>query len=216
MRNSEDLRLEQFLIDYPAMSLRPVAGDDLRLAGTFRFSANHPNHGHVTDAFDLRIVVPHAFPRDLPKVWEIGDRIPRDKEHHVNRGGSLCLGSPLSLLDIVNRNPTLPHFAEKCLIPWLYAMSKKLAGGDLVFGELAHYGEGLLDDYVQLFRLHTSAQARAALKLLTIKRRVANKRKCPCGCSRRLGRCPFHLRLLHFRRLADRSWFRFQLRLADS
>lgn len=216
MTKHDELDIDQFLVDYPAMSLRPITGDGFYLTGTFRFCADHPDHGLVTDAFDLRIDVPRAFPRDLPQVWEIGDRIPRDNAHHVNRGGSLCLGSPLSLLEVINRNPTLPYFADKCLTPWLYAMSIKLAGGNFVFGELAHNGEGLLNDYVQLFRLQTPVQARLALELLTIKRRVANKRGCPCGCSRRLGRCRLRLRLLHFRRLAGRRWFRSQLVLADS
>lgn len=216
MPNLDDLDIDTFLTDYPEMSLHPISGDEIRIAGTFQFSADHAKHGKLTDKFELSIDIPSSFPRSLPTVWEIGKRIPRNNDHHINRGGSLCLGSPLRLLEIINCNPTLPHFVEQCLIPWLYAMSKKLAGGDFVFGELAHYGEGLLDDYVTLFHLKTPHQARSAIELLTIKKRVANKRDCPCECGQRLGRCSLRLRLLKFRKLTSRKWFRKQLGLVNS
>ncbi len=91
-------------------------------------------------------------------------------------------------------------------IPYLYAISLNLKnGGKLVFGELAHYGPGMLQDYAQLFALASSEQARYALELLGMKRRIANKYACPCGCGVRLGRCRFRHRLLPLRRLASRG-----------
>lgn len=217
MRDNHNVCLEQFLMDFPGMAIRPSAGSYLRLKGTFRFSAEHQVHGSLMDAFNLVIDVPLEFPRDLPTVQEVGGRIPRRGEYHVNGDGSLCLGSHLRLLQLINRCPTLPWFAERCLIPYLYAVSKKLSdGGKLIFGELPHYGKGLLADYAQLFGLNAPAQAHYALELLTLKRRVANKRPCPCRCGQRLGQCRFNRRLLGFRKLAGRGWFRRQLVLAGS
>lgn len=215
MPNVDDVSLEAFLREYPGMAIRPSPDVALRLKGKFEFSAEHPVHGKVTDAFHLQIDVPASFPRELPEVTEIGERIPRLGSYHVNGDGTLCLGSHLRLLIKLNVAPTLGGFASNCLIPYLYAISLKLRnGGKLVFGELAHYGPGMLHDYAQLFALGSPEQAQYALSLLSLKKRIANKKGCPCGCGNRLGQCPVRYRLLPFRKLASRSWFRRQLTLA--
>jgi hypothetical protein len=212
MPTGDSIGVEQFLLDYPKMANRPCAGTYLRLKGSFAFIGNHPTHGQVRDAFSLQIEVPAAFPRELPEVKEIGGRIPRVGEFHVNGDGSLCLGSHLRLLLKLKEAPTLVGFAERCLVPYLYAISRKLThGGKLVFGELAHEGPGMLQDYAQLFGVPTTVQARYALELLGTKKRIANKLPCPCGCKRRLGRCRFNRHLAQYRKLASRSWFKRQL-----
>lgn len=214
MPNEDAIDLRQFLLDYPKMAVRPSLGSHLRLKGSFEFIGAHRAHGLVKDAFSLQIDVPAAFPRKLPEVKEIGDRIPRTGDFHVNSDGSLCLGSHLRLLLKLNEMPTLVGFAERCLVPYLYATSRKLThGGKLVFGELAHYGPGMLQDYAQLFGLPTADQARYALALLGKKKRIANKFPCPCGCELRLGQCRLNRRLLRFRRLASRGWFRGQIQM---
>lgn len=199
------------------MAIRPSSSANLRLKGSFRFTADHPEFGQVSDAFQLLIDVPRNFPRELPDVTEIGGRIPKKAQFHINGNGTLCLGSHLRLLLKLNETPTLAGFADRCLLPYLYAISRKLTyGGKLVFGELDHYGAGMLKDYAQLFGLPTVEQAQYALELLGRKKRIANKLPCPCGCKLRLGRCRFNRRLLPYRKLASSGWFKRQLKLATT
>lgn len=202
--------LREFLRDYPLMAPRPRPGQAPLLVGRFAFVARHPDTGEIDDAFDLEIEVPAAFPKDLPKVTEIGSRIPRDGEHHVNAtDDTLCLGSPLSLLLKLSRNPTLNGFAETCLVPYLHAVSYKLRHrGPFPFGELAHGAPGVLADYMILFGLQDVEHVRDAVHLLGIKKRHANKLRCPCRCGLRLGRCKLNSRLKNFRSLASRGWYR--------
>ncbi|HYE19730.1 MAG TPA: hypothetical protein VEA69_14870 [Tepidisphaeraceae bacterium] len=217
MRTTDPIGLDQFLAAYPQMAVRPSPGTHLRLKGTFAFCAEHGDHGRICDAFELLVEVPPSFPQDLPVVKEVAGRIPMRGEFHINGDRSLCLGSRLRLLLKLRAAPTLSGFAARCLVPYLYAISKKLRdGGKLVFGELAHYGSGMLADYAQLLGLKVPDQVRGALALLGTKRRVANKLRCPCGCSLRLGRCKFNRRLAQFRRLASRTWFKRELALAHT
>ena len=134
----------------------------------------------------------------------------RPGEYHVNQtDNTLCLGSPLSLLLKLSKNPRLDGFAENCLVPYLFAISRKLkTGGSFPFGELAHGQAGILSDYAHLFGLKEAKNVGYVLELLGTKKRRANKLLCPCGCPSRLGRCKFNLRLREFRDLASRSWFR--------
>ena len=78
---------------------------------------------------------------------------------------------------------------------------------DFIFSELAHGMHGIIDDYKELFGLDTSEQIINTLALLGNKKRIANKKPCPCGCGKMLGKCSFHLRINHFRKITTRLWF---------
>lgn len=201
--------LGQFLKNYPGMSIRPSRGDGIMLRGTFNFCGTPPNGIEICDSYELEIMVPASFPKAIPKVKELSRKIPRDGKHHVNNDETLCLGSPLYLLKKVAERPTLPGFIEKCLVPFLYAVTNKLQnGGDFVFSELAHGEAGIVDDYMEMFGLKTKASVLNAIELLGLKRRVANKLPCPCNCSKRLGCCCFHKKLNGLRKVASRAWFK--------
>jgi hypothetical protein len=202
--------LRECLRNYPKMAIRPSAGEHLRLRGSFEFAAHHAKEGDLQDSFVLEIIVPCAFPTELPRVTETGGKIPRTPDYHVNQTDhTLCLGSPLSLLLKLSKRPTLDGFADNCLVPYLFAISRKLkTGGSLLFGELAHGQAGILSDYAHIFGLKDAKKVGYVLELLGMKKRRANKLPCPCGCRSRLGRCKFNLRLREFRNLASRPWFR--------
>ena len=202
--------LTEFLHNFPGMNVCPIRGSDLQIEGTFWFSAECRDYGRITDAFNLRISVPAPFPKALPVVNEMNGRIPLDAEFHVNaRDKSLCLGSPLRLLKTIAIEPTLDGFSKRCLIPYLYAVSRKLQyGGKFLFGELDHGRPGRLADYVDLLAVQNEFQAISAIQFLGMRKRVANKRPCQCGCARRVGLCSFNHRSRKFRLLAARSWYR--------
>lgn len=205
-------QLEAFLAEQPFMSLQPSAGGIIVLEGDFGFSAVYEGQPQIEDRYSIRIVVPQKFPNELPEVSEVGNRIPRLADFHVNGDGTLCLGSALSLMLLLQEQPTLTAFVTRCVVPYLYAMSLKLDHGvDFVFGELEHGTKGLVDDYRTLFGLKEGAQLPLALKCLLLKKRIANKRPCPCGCGKRLGKCRFNAKIRHFRQVFPKAWLRKHL-----
>lgn len=205
--------LEQFLRDYPEMCLRPIgekAGTLIK--GLLSFRANQD----VEDSFELVIRIPDEFPREVPVVEEIRGRIPRHADFHVNRDGSLCLGSPLRLKKVLADRPDIVAFTEQCLVPYLFNVSIKLrTGGGFPTGELAHGLPGIIDDYMDLMGLSRRDQVVGAMRALATSKRIANKRPCPCGCARRLGCCGFHLILNELRHLAPRVWFARHVKLLE-
>lgn len=203
--------LNQFLDDYPGMSTAPCSDAGICLRGRFRFKASISGNDEIEDFYMLEIFVPDKFPQALPEVKETGGKIPCDGNFHVNLDGSLCLGSPLKLLKKIHSAPSLTGFADKCLVPYLYAVSYKLMhGGNFLFGELPHGDQGIVDDYSIMLGLRERDQIIHAIQLLGIKKRIANKRPCPCGCGKRLGACLFHRKLNEFRKMAPVTWFKTQ------
>ncbi len=197
------------MTNYPGMSLVPSRGSSLVIRGVFSFSAMPKGKRSIVDSYQINITVPDEFPRAIPTVTETTRKIPRDGKHHVNPDGSLCMGSPLRLLQKISEDPNLAGFSEKCIVPFLYGVSYKLqTGEEFPFGELPHGEKGILDDYLILFGLKTTDQVKQALTLLGMKERIANKQSCPCDCGQRLGKCSFRHKLNQYRKLTTRSWFR--------
>lgn len=201
-----------FLRDYPGMTIGPSGESDIILKGIFKFKAAVKELPEIEDSYSLLIRIPSKFPFHIPIVEEVGGKIPRDYNYHINPDETLCLGSPLRLFKKLSANPTINVFAEECLVPYLYAVSYKLQnGGSFIFGELAHGQRGIVDDYKQLLGLGTKEQVIYALGLLGVNKRLANKQPCPCKCGKRLGVCNFRKVLNHYRQIAPSSYYKEQL-----
>lgn len=198
-----------FLKENSGLVIAPSRASGLILKGNFQFRRTYQENDEIFDQFDVKISVASNFPKSAPVIEELGGRIPRTGDYHVNPDGTLCLGSPIRLLKIASEHPTLSDFIEICLVPHLYASSYKLQhGGNFIFGELAHGNQGEIEDYEDLFQLKGKTAVLNALKALGTKKRISNKKPCPCGCGLRLGRCRTHLILNTFRKLSPRSFFR--------
>jgi hypothetical protein len=192
---------------YPGLRIKPSRNAGLLLAGEFAFHAAQGEFD-VADSFEVEIHVPADFPQTPPIVREIGGRIP--STFHRYKDGTLCLGSPLRLKMEAWENPTLLDFVQAVLVPYFFNFLIGQRTGHLPLGELAHFNKGVLDDYRRLLGACTDEECRALLFLLTIRKRLANKRPCPCGSGQRVGTC--HSRVLNrLRPVATRSWFRWEL-----
>ena len=118
------LGLSEFLENNPKASLYPSTDGNIYIRGKFFVSATTKKKPQIDDEYNLEIMIPLDFPHNHPLVKELDDRINNESASgHMLKGGYLCLGSPRRLFKIVNHNPTISYFFEKCVIPYLYAIS---------------------------------------------------------------------------------------------
>lgn len=197
--------VDELLGEFPTLKLTPcVSTDLLRITGTLNVNAiDDRGIERVEDTFSVAIDVPDGFPTELPRVQECADRIPAD--YHTHSDGTLCLGSHIRLRLILAEQPTLPGFVHNCLVPYLFRFVLKKRGHEI--DELDHGVRGLLDDYRKLVSAESDDICIALLSLLGVRKRIANKRPCPCGSGFRVGRC-HHKDLNRLRPLASRKWYR--------
>lgn len=190
------------------MSIKPSRNKHTILQGMFDFTVIKDNGDRLIDDYNLKIIIPFNYPKEIPKVYELDKKIPRDGKHHINPDDSLCLGSPFRIQIILSKNLSIVNFAENILVPYLFAISnQKKYGGSIFPDELAHGEVGLLDEYQLIFKMRSKEQIKYAFELLSKKRRIANKKDCPCGCGLKLGTCHYHNILNQFRRVTSRSGF---------
>ncbi len=127
-----------------------------------------------------------------PSVYEVAGRIPN--EYHKLADGSLCLASRLRLAAAIRTRPTLLEFFEDFVISYLYRYAYYEKFKKDPWPDLKHGLSGLVRDYSKLLGVPAGESCLSYLELLGLRKRVANKRPCPCGSGARVGRC-------HYRRL---------------
>ncbi len=198
-------RLEELLIKYPTLRVVPGPPGSVRLAGVLAFVAEIRGREQLADEYQLEIDVPDSFPAGIPSVKETEGRIPPD--FHKLEGGALCLGSPTRLRLIARMSATLPRFVDKCVVPYLYGYSYFEKYSTMPFGELEHGAAGIHDDFAALFGVDELTAVAEFIRLTSMRRRQANKERCPCGSFRRLGRC-HNRRVNELRGWLGRRWFR--------
>jgi hypothetical protein len=199
--------MRAFLQAYPSMALAPAAGGVVVFRGQFGFEADWEGI-EVKDTYDLRIEVA-PYPGALPKVFETGGRIPHKIDEHVfESSGRLCLGSELRLRQMIGPNLDLVSFADRCIVPFLYAATRRKSEGRFVLGELPHGEKGLYEDYQAILGVNSDEAVRAALRILAVKPTVADRHPCPCGCGKRLILCDYRNRIAEIRRLGPRKVFK--------
>ncbi len=198
-------RMDQLLVKYDGLRLKSGRHGYTRIAGRLAFVAQPGGLEVIEDEYDIEIVVLDQFPDVVPLVWETAGRIPRT--FHKLEGNALCLGSATRLRLTMIGSPSLIGFVERCVIPYLYGHSYFERHRTLPFGELDHGDAGILQDFAALFGVSQEGAAREFVGVASLRRRVANKRPCPCGSGRRLGRC-HHCRVNNVRALLGRVWFR--------
>jgi hypothetical protein len=198
-------RLEELLIKHPGLRLVSGRSGWVRLAGLLAFAAEAPTREQISDEYHIEIDVPESFPEHLPSVKETLGRIPAD--FHKLEGGALCLGSPTRLLLIARESASLPRFVDRCVVPYLYGHSYFEKYRTMPFGELEHGAAGIRNDFTSLFGVEDPNAVAEFVRLTSMRRRQANKARCPCGSLRRLGRC-HNRRVNNLRRRLGRKWFR--------
>lgn len=193
------------------MSLRPSREKGYLLAGEYCFQAKPEGGELVADRFAVRIFVPVSFPTHLPKVWEVGSRIPLKASWHINvkTDSSICLGGGLSLRLVAREYPGLADYLDHTLVPYLYAVClRERHGGPFIFSELSHGGDGLIEEVRDLLDLPSDRSAVEIIRLLSMKKRIANKQPCPCGCREYFGICQLHGKLRDLRSLESRNFYK--------
>lgn len=205
---------EQAIVDlldaWPLLRRAPSTEVGLvSVKGKLAFSWEPPDLVLIEDEYRVQINIKLGQDDEIPQVVGLDNRIPRSADHHVNPDGTFCLGSPLALRIKMGRSTNLVRFVEQCVVPFLYAASWREMGlPDWPFGELPHYQSGLVEDYRHLLQMGDPANIPQALAALGVRPRLANKLRCPCGCHRRLGNCPYRWHLASIRPLISRRYIR--------
>ncbi len=153
----------------------------------FRGPFDVVDEGKTLDSYDLEVELPSDYPNSLPIVCEVGGRIPRERDRHVNGDGTLCVCMPEAYL-AEGGTPWLPDYLQGPVRSFLIGNGIVERGGQWPWGEWEHGTEGMLAFYQELIG---SSDRKTLVRYLALlaRERVKGHHECPCGSGARLRNC---------------------------
>lgn len=167
-------------------SLRLVVIDGRRvIKGTF----NVEHERRFLAGFQIEILLGERDVLGLPQVREVGGRIPRVPERHVNPSdGSACLYLPEDLAVRSSRPFDVVGFLNGPVRTYFLGQAGVELGAPFPIGEWGHGDDGLKQMLAEMFGVSDVSVCLAFLELLSGKV-IKGHWQCPCGSRRALRVC---------------------------
>jgi hypothetical protein len=173
---------------YPQLHV-VVTGDQVLVRGTFPVIAE----GVARDRYSVEIHLAKDHPRSLPVVREVGGRIPRTPERHINHDGAACVLLPDERWRVWPPGSTLLTFLQGPVHSFFLAQSLVERGDPWPFGQWGHGADGVREYYEAL--LHTAdLQVICHYLQCLAAKEIKGHWDCPCTSGQRLRNC--HMKTL--------------------
>lgn len=169
---------------HPTLHLR-VEERCVVIAGTFRIV----HDGREIDGYKIEVQLPEHHPHGLPTVCEIGGRIPRHADHHINKDGSLCLGVPEEL-HLAGCAHDVVGFLDGPVRSFLLGHAYFVQEGRWPGGEWAHGGAGIRQFYAAIAGTTVQRVAKMLVTAALAPIEAINfDARCFCGSTLQLRAC---------------------------
>lgn len=146
--------------------------------------------GEMYDSYHVEIKFPETFPHCFPKVWEVGNKIPKEPNRHVNEDGSLCLGVIQEEILITRYGISLVNFLERVLKPHLSRETYFEKKRKYPHGEYSHGIDGVLEFFFDKFDTSDPVRIVQILdRIISGDLPDRNERQCICGSENKFKKC---------------------------
>ena len=144
--------------------------------------------GKEIDRYQVRIMLPDDYPDALPIVFEVGERVPRIVDRHINPNGSACVMLPDDRWRCFPHGARFRQFLDGPVHQYLVSQSLVDLGKPWPFGQWSHGVQGRLEYYQWLFGTSDIGVVARTLRILA-KVDFKPHATCPCGSGRRIRDC---------------------------
>lgn len=153
--------------------------------------------GPITE-FNIKMELREGYPRHEPKVFEVGGRIPRDPDRHINGGGDCCVTVWEHWLTMAPDH-SIAAFINGPLNEYFLGQFWVEKTGKWPFGERAHGLQGLEEAYADALEVPNKPESLLYYLRLLSQDWPKGHWPCPCGSGKKLRDC-HHPRLLDMHR----------------
>ncbi len=177
---------------YPGLRCH-VEHNQLIISGTWPVYNNYPEEQEWLEDFLIKIIFPNNYPDDLPKVYEIGNRIKRkDANTHFypDPDNYACLFYPTEryLHFPVNKPFPFKKFLEEPVKSFFFSQIYYIYCNKWPFGERSHNIKGLLEFYGEKLGIPCDKKSVSKALFYLLKPQIKGHWCCPCG-NNKLRKC---------------------------
>jgi hypothetical protein len=148
----------------------------------------------VIDRYSIDIVFPKHYPKSVPVVREVGGRIPKTPDRHMNNQGEACLFLSEQRWEIWPLGSTFLEFLKGPVHNFFLGQSLVEQGEAWPFGFWDHGTTGIHNYYAQLLGIEDISIIIMIVACLA-KPQIKGHWDCPCGSGKRMRHCHFPLLL---------------------
>lgn len=156
----------------------------------------------LQDKYKIQILFPFDYPKKIPIVSELENRIPSSADSHNNKNGDgFCLGVPGDIYAKIYKNSTFKYFISEIVIPFLYANTFYEKYKKYPWPTRPHFGAGLIEYYQTLFNLKNEELTKKFLYNIAFSKEIVKGHtQCPCGSGKKFRNChrPLYTTLITF------------------
>lgn len=134
------------------------------------------------------MVLPGDYPKSLPKVRELGGRLPWLPDFHVNSDGTCCVLLPEDRARCFPPGSRLSVFLDGPLHDFFLGQSLVALGEPWPFDEWSHGKNGVRAFYQELLQTDDLAMIGRYLRVLT-RLNLKLHWGCPCGSGKKIRKC---------------------------
>lgn len=168
-----------------------VHGNDIHVDGIYLLndSDRGATHEGPIAEYKIKLIVSSGYPRVEPKLFEVGGKIPKEPDRHVNPGDGSCCVTVWEHWLACHEDNSFSAFMdgpihEYFLVQYLFDQT-----GEWRFGERAHFLEGMEEAYADALSGNVPiVDIRHCLSLLS-QECLKGHWSCPCGSGRKLRDC---------------------------
>ncbi len=169
--------------EYPTLRVVSTA-DRVLIKGAFPVR----DGAEVLDWYAVEIELASDHPKSLPRVREVGARIPWLLDRHVLSDGTACVVLPDAYwLENPTGRVSIPGFLAGPVRDFFLGQSVVELGDPWPQGEWAHGAKGVVQHYTKMLEVNSIEQI--CRILLTTAKPLKGHLLCPCGGGRRYRDC---------------------------
>lgn len=169
---------------YPTLRL-DLSPDKAEVKGTYPVKAED---GSILDRWAVSILLPPAYPDVLPVVREVGGRLIRDPDNHVqDDDGTLCVLLPETRYRAFPVGAPFRTYLDGPLQAFFASQSSRARGGAWAHGEWEHGALAAVTFYKEL--LGSDDDVGGWRALIAMRNGLQDDQPCPCGLRQPVRHC---------------------------
>lgn len=171
--------------------LRAAAnGAGIRVHGSYLVFENGAvaNPAGPISEFDIEMALPDRYPRREPRVFEVGGRIPREPDRHINPDGDCCVTVWEHWL-LTARDHSFAAYLNGPVNEFFLGQYWYEKTGTWPFGERPHGQKGLVEAYADVLGIPPRKKDLTYYLRLLSQDWPKGHWLCPCGNGKRLRYC---------------------------
>jgi len=159
--------------------------------------------GNYWDTFSIAVLIPEKYPFDVPILFELSEKIPREDKRHISKLGQCCVDIDHELLHWSKRGILISEFIKSKVYPFLANQLYYEEKGEYANGEYDHFFNGVKQFYATKLNLHDPKIIIEVINFILANKIPGRNDLCPCGNNKKFKHC--HESSFHYLKSVDRS-----------